>query len=118
MGMELLTTSTSREATTLVFTCSGCAETAAFEMLAAALDALHRDATQNTTQIVIADVRELEFASSSCLKAFVTWLDHVQELDDARRYKVRFRSDPRHSWQRRSLGALAAFAGDLVEIES
>ena len=118
MGTELLTTSTAREATMLVFTCSGCAETEAFAKLAAALDAVHQDATQHPTQVVVADIRELEFASSSCLKAIVTWLDRIQDLDDTHRYKVRFRSDARHSWQRRSLGALAAFAGDIVEIES
>ena len=114
----LLFAETKHEGSTLVLTCSGCAESASFDTLSAALSAVHQDAMKRSAQSVIADVRALEFASSSCLKAFVNWLQHVQELDDGQRYKVRFRSNPRHSWQRRSLGALAAFAAGVVEIET
>jgi hypothetical protein len=101
-----------------VITCSGSAETEALSDLATALDALHSDAMKQSAPSVVADIRGLEFASSSCLKAFVSWLQRVQELDDEHRYKVRFRSNPRHSWQKRSLGALAAFAAGVVEIEA
>jgi len=86
--------------------------------LSTALAAAHDDALKSSAPAVIADLRGLEFASSSCLKAFVTWLQRVQELDATRRYKVKFRSNPRFSWQRRSLGALAAFASSVVEIET
>jgi len=102
----------------MVLTCSGSAETEALESLNAVLNGLHQDVVSNSTRNVIADVRGLEFASSSCLKAFVTWLQRVQELDDSHRYQILFRSNPSHSWQRRSLGALAAFASGVVRIES
>jgi hypothetical protein len=74
------------------------------------------DALAGSTRSVIADLRQLEFASSSCLKQVVSWLKRVQELDERRRYKVVFRSNPAHSWQRRSLGALADFAAGFVEV--
>jgi hypothetical protein len=102
----------------VVLTCSGSAETTSFDVLTHALQRVHQAAMQRSVASVIADVRALEFASSSCLKAFVSWLQQVQELDDRQRYKVRFRSNPRYSWQRRSLGALAAFAAGVVEIET
>jgi hypothetical protein len=114
----LLSATTSHDGTNVVITCTGCAETEVLPELAAALDAVHTDAMKRSASTVIADIRDLEFASSSCLKAFVSWLQRVQELEDHQRYKIRFRSNPRHSWQRRSLGALAAFAAGVVEIET
>lgn len=115
---QLLSTSVSREAGTVVLTCTGFAETAALPELHGVLSGLHEDILRNPVPTVIADLRALEFASSSCLKAFVTWLQRVQELDDPQRYQIVFRSNPRHTWQRRSLGALAAFASGVVRIES
>jgi hypothetical protein len=110
-------TTTVRDGDKVVLTCRGAAETEALEALDTALSALHDDAVRTPTRTVFADVRDLEFASSSCLKSFVSWLQRVQELDDEHRYKVVFRSNPEHSWQRRSLGALAAFAAGVVQIE-
>jgi hypothetical protein len=40
----------------------------------------------------------------------------LNELPAGQRYRVRFLSDPAQHWQKRSLSALAAFGGDLVEI--
>jgi hypothetical protein len=115
---NLLSTSSARDGTTLVLTCIGSAETEALDTLSQALSGLHEDAVRDEVRTVIADIRSLEFASSSCLKVFVTWLQRVSELDDTRRYRIVFRSNPAHSWQRRSLGALAAFASGVVQIES
>ncbi len=117
-GSTPLSTTTSRNSDTVVIVCSGSAETETFADLTAALDSAHRDAIAHRAKAVVADVRALEFASSSCLKAFVTWLQHVRELGEDQRYKVQFRSNARYSWQRRSLGALAAFASNIVEIET
>ena len=115
---HLLATSTAREGETLVLTCTGSAETEALDSLHDVLTGFHDEALRQPGATVVADVRGLEFASSSCLKAFVTWLQWVQELDDDHRYQILFRSNPRHSWQRRSLNALAAFASGVVRIES
>src|SRR5262245_29656866 len=108
----------SRDGDTLMITCTGFAESDSASALSAALEGVHRDAVDGAARSVVADLRGLEFASSSCLKQFVTWLKRVQALDDDHRYKVVFRSNPRHSWQRRSLGALADFAANVVEIRS
>jgi hypothetical protein len=113
---SLLNTVQTRDGASIVLTCSGSAETEALEKLQQALDSVHADAMKASAPTVIADVRAVEFASSSCLKVFVSWLQRVQQLEDERRYKVVFRSDLRHSWQRRSLGALAAFAAGIVEL--
>jgi hypothetical protein len=114
----LLSTKTTHDGASVVLTCVGCAETESFAELSAALDAVHQDAMAHSAPAVIADVRGLEFANSMCLKAFVTWLQRIQELDDHQRYKVRFRSNPRHLWQRHGLDALAAFAAGVVEIDA
>lgn len=111
-----LKTAQSRDGDTVTLTCSGSAETEAATELAQALDGVHSDALAGSTRSVVADLRGLEFASSSCLKELVTWLKRVQALDEAQRYSVEFRSNPAHSWQRRSLGALADFASGFVKI--
>jgi hypothetical protein len=99
-------------------TCTGWAESETLDTLRTALDGVHADALGGSVPTVIADLRGLEFVSSTCLKAFVTWLQRVKELDDKKRYRIVFRSNPTHSWQHRSLGALAAFAGNVVSIET
>ncbi len=101
-----------------VLTCLGWAESETLETLRTALDGVHADAVGSAVPTVIADLRDLEFVSSTCLKAFVTWLQRVKELDDKQRYRIVFRSNPTHSWQHRSLGALAVFAGNVVSIET
>jgi hypothetical protein len=112
-----LSAETTDDGTHLVLTCSGSAESEASGALFTTLAGLHERAVGDARRAVIADIRELEFASSSCIKAFVAWLQQIQQLDDAQRYKVRFRSNPRYAWQQRSLNALAAFAAGVVEIE-
>jgi len=113
---SLLTAEQSREGDTFVVAFTGSAETESLDYVASALGKLHDAALAASSRSVTVDIRALEFASSSCLKAFVSWLQRVQQLDDARRYKIVFRSDNRHTWQRRSLTALSAFAAGVVEI--
>lgn len=62
------------------------------------------------------DLKGLRFMSSSCFKVMVTWLATLGALPAEERYRVRFLSDPTQHWQKRSLSALAAFGGDLVEV--
>lgn len=113
-----LRTESSRDGDTVRLTCSGSAETSELEALTRAVEELHRDALASSARTAFADVRALVFTTSSCLKVFVTWLQQVLELDEARRYRVVFVSNPRYSWQRRSLPALAAFASSVVEIRT
>jgi hypothetical protein len=66
---------------------------------------------------VIADLRQLAFMNSSCIKALVTWLSGVQERSPAEQYRIRFLRDPDARWQSRSLQFLVAFAPKLITIE-
>jgi hypothetical protein len=116
--MASLSTSSARDGDRIVLTCSGSAESDSIAVLQAALETTHDSATHANVHAVVADLRGLEFAASACLKVFVAWLQQVQQLGATERYKVVFRAASQHSWQRRSLGALAALAGDVVEIQT
>ena len=116
-GAQLLSAETSDDGQHLVLTCAGSAESEASGALSTTLTGFHEQAVGRSARTVIADIRELEFAASSCIKAFVAWLQQIQQLDDSERYKVVFRSNPRYAWQLRSLNALAAFAAGVVEIQ-
>jgi hypothetical protein len=114
-----LQTKVERDGGQLTFTCSGSAEGDALDVLGKALKSLHDDALRgDPVQLVIADVRALEFASSSCLKEFVKWLQSVKDLDQARRYQICFRSNPAFSWQRRSLAVFTVLAPEIVRVET
>jgi hypothetical protein len=103
----------------LTLTCSGSAEGEALDTLGSTLKRLHEDAIAgDPVRVVKADIRALEFASSSCLKEFVKWLQVVKELDEPRRYQICFQSNPAHSWQRRSLSVFAVLAAEVVRIET
>ncbi len=94
----------------------GVADAEGADQLAAALAELHRNALAGSASEVTIDLVDLEFASSTAIKEIVSWLQLVIELPAEQRYRVRFKSSPKHSWQTRSLRAIAAFAGDVVEI--
>jgi hypothetical protein len=89
----------------------------AVDEVARVLDDVHDAARREPTACVVIDVRSLEFMNSSCFKKFVGWIGRVQELA-AQSYKVRFLSDPKMHWQRRSLHVLECFAPELVSIET
>jgi hypothetical protein len=101
----------------LTLTCMGNAESASFEELEHALASLHTKTVEGCGKGVVIDWRELAFATSSCLKLFVSWLQRVVELDDHQQYRVQFKSNAKHAWQRRSLTALRAFASGVVEVQ-
>ena len=80
------------------------------------LDSVDHEARRHQVREVVADLRELVFMNSSCLKEFVRWVAQVEDKV-ARPYHIRFLSDPSAQWQTRSLQALRAFAPELVTIE-
>lgn len=79
------------------------------------LDTHARVQNLGLTEVTI-DLRELLFMSSSCIKAFVTWLMRVQNLPVGEQYRIHFLSSPDIHWQRRSLTALSCVAAQLVSI--
>lgn len=99
----------------VVVTLSGAAEGASIEELGKALAHVHEQAVGSAREVVV-DLRALEFATSSSIKAFVTWLQSIHELEPEVRYLAVFVSTKRHPWQERSLRALKAFAGDAMTV--
>jgi hypothetical protein len=81
------------------------------------VDEIHREACRIGAREVVVDLRELEFMNSSCLKSFVWWIGCIQKLEPASQYRIRFLAVTSRYWQRRSLGALAGLAMDLVSID-
>jgi hypothetical protein len=82
------------------------------------LRVLHEASLKGSATEVAVDLREVEFMNSSCFKSLVSWISTLEEIDEARRYKVRFLSDEGVLWQRRSLHALKCFAPSLVSVEN
>jgi hypothetical protein len=107
-----------RHGDTLELLLEGDANMNAVDEMGRILDEVHSSAIREPTALVVIDVRNLEFMNSSCFKKFVTWLGRVQELPAASQYKIRFLSDPKMHWQRRSLHVLQCFAAELVTIET
>ena len=68
------------------------------------LKLLHAELSTEKAAEVRVDFAELYFMNSSCLKAFVTWVHDVDT--QGRPYAIRFLTNPRLHWQRRSLATL------------
>ncbi len=113
-----LRASTSASGERLTVALDGTADLRAQEQLGDFLQEVDRCARARKTPEVIVDFRKLEFMNSSCFKAFVSWIGRLQELEANEQYKIRFLSDQRMLWQRRSLHALSCFAVDLITIET
>ncbi|WP_437535174.1 hypothetical protein WME79_13095 [Sorangium sp. So ce726] len=60
------------------------------------------------------DIRALYFLNSSCLKAFIAFIAGV--TGQGPKCKIRFVTDARLGWQRRSLAALERMSPGLVSI--
>lgn len=80
------------------------------------VDAVHSQLSGANVKEIRVDFTELEFCNSSGFKAFIHWIQRVQALPEAQRYKLRFVSSPARKWQRTSLLALSCYAPGLVEI--
>jgi anti-anti-sigma factor len=114
--LEDFSLAASRGPSQIVVTLDGTADLAAADALDAALVKVHDAAVAAALAEVVVDLRGVEFMNSSCLKAILTWVNDVQELDESRRYAVRFISDPRVHWQNRSLHSVKCFASDIISI--
>lgn len=97
---------------------SGNADSRSVPAIDAMLTRVHEEALRLGVPEVSVDFRACGFVNSSCFKAFIVWLEQIQELEAQKQYRLRFYADDAKPWQRRSLGALCCFAVDLVQIES
>jgi hypothetical protein len=86
---------------------------------AAPLDTYLRSVQEEMRRVSVAavevDVRTLYFLNSSCLKSFITFICGVGS--QGRRCKIRFLTDARLGWQRRSLAALQRMSPHVVTID-
>jgi hypothetical protein len=82
------------------------------------LSDVHDLARRERVAEVSVDVRGLEFMNSSCLKAFVRWINGIQDELTEAQYRIVFLSSPSMYWQRRSLNALACLASDIVSVQA
>jgi hypothetical protein len=103
---------------TLTVRLAGTADAQVTKELNTLLTRVHQEALGGHSTIVVVDLRELEFMNSSCFKCFVAWIARVRGLHPELQYRIRFLSDAKKHWQRRSLAALSCFAIELVQIET
>jgi hypothetical protein len=94
----------------------GIADAMAASHLQLMLARLQRHTRRQSTDEVVVDFRELEFMVSSCFKNLLTWITGVREAED-NRYRIRFLSDSKYLWQRRSLRSLQGLGREIVSIE-
>jgi hypothetical protein len=97
---------------------AGSADSRSQSAIEAMLGKVHEEALRLKVPEVAVDFRDCDFVNSSCFKAFVVWLEQIQELEASQQYRLRFFSDDTKAWQRRSLQALSCFAIELVHIEA
>ncbi len=101
----------------LALSFTGSADSRSQDAIEAMLSQTHNEALRLAVPEVAVDFRDCDFVNSSCFKAFVVWLERIQELEASQQYKLRFLSDETKAWQRRSLQALSCFAIELVHVE-
>jgi hypothetical protein len=100
----------------LIVNFAGNGDMTAVEALGRYLKQVHVEVTSLRLSEVKFDFRDLYFMNSSCFKAFVTWIDQASRLEE-HGYSIRFLTNPRLHWQRRSLEALRCLSPKVVRVE-
>lgn len=95
----------------------GNADMAVHEPLKTFLDAIERVAKSTHTTEAVFELEELYFMNSSCLSLLLRFVNGMMEAERSAPYRVRFRSNPKLRWQKKSLAALRAYAQELVVVE-
>lgn len=111
---RVIRTATRRDGDRLVLVVEGAAESDSTDALASAITSADQAAKAANARQIVADIRGLEFCTSSCLKVFASW---VVDMPAPAPYKIVFLSNPAHSWQRRSLKALTMCAPEVASVE-
>ena len=113
---ETLTMALNSEGDCPVLRCIGSAEAQSLQAMRVAIDALHSAALEHRARQVIVDLRALEFASAACVLLLVHWVQRVEQLDEAARFKIVLRGDAREPWQQRSIPLLASTGRQVVVV--
>lgn len=80
------------------------------------LKSVHDAACKKELKVLTVDVRNLTFINSSGIRVFINWTAWIRAENEARRYRVKFLSDPGVSWQSVSLKAMQSMAPDIFQI--
>jgi hypothetical protein len=95
---------------------TGTGDMAAAAPLGGFLRAVQDEAKRLSLAAVEFDVRALHFLNSSCLKAFIAFICGLG--NEGLGCEIRFLTDAKLEWQRRSLSALQRMSPDRVSITS
>jgi len=104
------------EGATITAWLKGNADYAALDAVEMLLTRAHAEATRLGANEMVIDLRQLEFMNSSCFKCFLSWITDIQELATDQQYRVKFLSNPKLHWQKRSLHSLRCFAVELITV--
>jgi hypothetical protein len=78
--------------------------------------ALHAAALEDGLAELQVDVRQLTFVNSSAIRLFVDWASWMSAAGG--RYKLRFCTDRRITWQRTSFAVLQSLGGKAISVEA
>jgi hypothetical protein len=96
---------------------TGSADSNAAAHLQLMLNRMQMQTRRQPTEEVVVDFRQLDFMVSSCFKSLLSWINTVSDSAEQDQYRIRFLSDSKYVWQRRSLRSLQALSHELVSIE-
>lgn len=96
----------------------GSADSAATVALGRLLEDVHGALVERRAHEVVVDVRHLDRMIPPCFNELLGWLDRVQRLDPAERYRLRFRFSAAIGWQQNCVPALSCFDTDLITVET
>lgn len=101
-----------------VLTLHGSADSTVTAPLGALLGELHAELlARNATEIVV-EISGVELMNAACVTGFLTWIETLQELPPAQRYRIRMKTNASIPWQKHGLAALSCFDTELVKIET
>jgi hypothetical protein len=94
---------------------SGNGDTESIASLDRFLRELHEQMLHAQSDQIEVDFGDLYFMNSSCIKALMSWIHRVRLAGAP--YRVYFMTNPRLSWQRRSLQPLQRLAPTIVALQ-
>jgi hypothetical protein len=95
----------------------GSADKSSTEPLAKLFATVHDELCRRDARVVVVDLTEVDFMAAPCFRQLLAWVTRVQDMERARRYKLRLRGNKSLPWQTHSLTALSCFDTELVTVE-
>jgi anti-anti-sigma regulatory factor len=96
---------------------SGSADRTSVESIGKMFVALHEELRKRGTRVLVIDVSDCDYMAATCFRQLLAFVNRVQSLETAQRYKLRLRGNRSVAWQVHSLAALACFDTDLISVE-